>query len=132
MTTGAPRKEKPTVRPMRLASSTAVLGFVSTLFLLSPGAAQVKVPPDFAFPQGKDSPGVVTFSHEFHKGKVEKCTGCHTKVFKMKKGQTGELTMAKMKAGELCGACHNGKTEVGGKIVFTTDDKANCEKCHKK
>ena len=120
------------MRPMRLASATAVLGFVSTLFLLSPGAAQVKVPPDFAFPQGKDSPGVVTFSHEFHKGKLDKCTACHTKVFKMKKGQTGELTMAKMKAGEQCGACHNGKTEVAGKVVFTVDDKANCEKCHKK
>ena len=31
----------------------------------------------------------------------------------MKKGQTGALTMEKMKAGEQCGACHNGKTEVG-------------------
>ena len=126
------RKEKPTVRLMRLAGSTAVLGLVGSLFLLSPGAAQVKVPPDFQFPQGKDSPGVVTFSHEFHKGKLDKCTECHTKVFKMKKGATGELTMAKMKAGEQCGACHNGKKEVAGKVVFTVDDKANCERCHKK
>jgi c(7)-type cytochrome triheme protein len=120
------------VRPMRRAGSIAILGFLSVLFLLAPGGAQVKVPPDFTFPQGKDSPGVVTFSHEFHKGKVDKCTACHTKVFKMKKGATGEFTMAKMKAGELCGACHNGKTEVAGKVVFAPDDKANCEKCHKK
>ncbi len=132
MTTGTKGKEEPTVRLMRLASSTAVLGLVSSLFFLSPGVAQTKVPPDFSFQAGKESPGAVTFSHEFHKTKVEKCTGCHTKVFKMKKGQTGELTMAKMKAGEQCGACHNGKTEVAGKVVFMADDKANCEKCHKK
>jgi c(7)-type cytochrome triheme protein len=132
MTTGAKEKEKPTVRLIRLVTSTAVLALVSSVFLLSPGAAQVKVPPDFAFPQGKDSAGVVTFSHEKHKERAEKCTVCHTKVFKMKKGQTGVLTMEKMKAGEQCGACHNGKTEVGGKVAFTVDDKANCEKCHKK
>ncbi len=40
--------------------------------------------------------------------------------------------MAKMKAGEQCGACHDGKKQIGGKAVFATDDKANCEKCHKK
>ena len=132
MTTGANGKEKPTVRPIRIASWTAVLGFVTSLFLLSPGFAQVKTPPDFSFPQGKDAPGVVTFSHAKHVAAGAKCTSCHTKIFKMKKGASGELTMAKMKAGEQCGACHNGKTEVGGKVAFTVDDKANCEKCHKK
>ena len=40
--------------------------------------------------------------------------------------------MEKIKAGEQCGACHNGKTEVAGKVVFLADDKANCERCHKK
>jgi len=119
------------VTPMRLATSIAVLGLVSSLFLLSPGDAQVKNPPDFSFPQGKDSPGAVTFSHEKHAAAGNKCTSCHTKVFKMKKG-TDALTMAKMKAGEQCGACHNGKTDVGGKVVYTVDDKANCERCHKK
>lgn len=131
MTTGTKGKENPTMRPMRLLSSTAVLAFVGSLFLLSPGVAQVKTPPDFTFPQ-KTSPGVVTFSHEKHVATGAKCTSCHTKIFKMKKGTSGELTMAKMKAGEQCGACHNGKTEVSGKVVFTVDDKANCEKCHKK
>ena len=120
------------MRVIRLVSGAAVLGFVSSLLLLAPGAAQVKTPADFTFAKGKDSPGVVTFSHEKHKEGVEKCTACHVKVFKMKKGQTAELTMAKMKAGELCGTCHNGKTEIAGKVVFVTDDKANCEKCHKK
>ena len=121
------------MRMTRLAVLTAVLGFVGSVFLVSPGHAQVKPPKDFTFPQGKDAPGVVTFSHEKHMApEGTKCTECHTKIFKMKKGATGELTMAKMKAGEQCGVCHNGKKEVGGKVVFTTDDKANCEKCHKK
>ncbi len=80
----------------------------------------------------KDSPGPVTFSHAQHLQKVKKCAECHTKIFKMKKGQTGPLTMEKMKAGEQCGTCHNGKTQVAGKTVFTVDDQANCERCHKK
>ena len=113
---------------------TVALAIVAALmlFAVEPGTAQVKPPPPLTFDKGKDSPGTVTFSHEEHKEKVDKCTGCHTKIFKMKKGQTGPLTMAKMKAGEQCGACHNGKTEMGGKVVFMADDKANCEKCHRK
>lgn len=131
MITGTKGKENSTMRAMRLVSLAAVLGFVGSLFLLSPGAAQMKSPADFSFPQ-KGSPGVVTFSHEKHVATGAKCTACHTKIFKMKKGTSGELSMEKMKAGEQCGACHNGKTETGGKIAFSVDDKANCEKCHKK
>lgn len=120
---------------MRLRGSwilALVGGFALVMAAAAPVTPQVKVPADFAFERGKDSPGPVTFSHEAHKAKVEKCTACHTKVFKMKKGASGPLAMEKMKAGEQCGACHNGKTEVGGKVVFAADDKANCEKCHKK
>lgn len=111
-----------------------LLGIVlgTGLFLSGWGEAQPKIPADFSFAQGKDSPGTVAFSHEKHKEKNEKCTVCHTKVFKFKKGTSGALTMAAMKEGTFCGACHNGKTETGGKVVFAVDDKANCEKCHKK
>lgn len=108
------------------------LGLGIALCLVVPSAAQVKVPPDFAFPQGKDSPGPVTFSHEKHKAKLDKCTACHTKVFKMKKGTSGTVTMAAIREGNFCGACHNGKTEIGGTVVFSTEPKENCEKCHKK
>ena len=116
-----------------IVAGLAVAVAVAAAFAVaSPVDAQPKSPPDFSFDQGKDSPGKVTFSHQSHVQKLEKCTACHVKVFKMKKGTTGALTMEKMKAGEMCGACHNGKTEAAGKMVFTTDDKANCEKCHKK
>jgi c(7)-type cytochrome triheme protein len=74
----------------------------------------------------------VTFSHAKHKEMAEKCTVCHTKIFKMKKGQSGPLAMEKMKAGQQCGACHDGKTKLGDKTAFAVADKANCERCHKK
>jgi c(7)-type cytochrome triheme protein len=95
-------------------------------------SAQVKPPADFKFEGGKDSPGPVTFSHEEHKEKVGGCTACHTKIFKMKKGADAPITMERMKNGQLCGTCHNGTTEVKGKVVFAATDKANCERCHKK
>ena len=114
----------------------ATLAFVAGLALAvpsSPGLAQQKFPDPFAFPQGKDSAGPVTFDHAKHKDAgVDKCTACHVKIFKMKKGQSGVLTMDPMKAGESCGTCHNGNTKVGSKVVFKVDDKANCERCHKK
>lgn len=97
-----------------------------------PAVAQPKIPADFTFEQGKDSPGKVTFSHEVHKGKVDKCTACHTKVFKMKKGASGPLAMAKMKAGEQCGACHDGKSKFGDKVLAAVSDDKNCATCHKK
>ena len=108
-------------------------GMAIALLSVAPGGAQMKLPEPLTFPQGKDSPGRVTFDHAKHKATgVEKCTDCHVKVFKMKKGQTGPLTMEKMKAGEQCGVCHNGRTQVANKVVFDVVDKANCEKCHTK
>lgn len=110
-----------------------LVGIVAIWFLAVPPAEpQIKVPADFAFEQAKDSPGPVTFSHEQHKAKVDKCQSCHVKVFKMKKGTSGPLTMEKMKAGEQCGACHDGKTEAGGARVFTVAADNNCARCHKK
>jgi len=116
----------------RLGSLALTIVFALGFMAASPGLAQVKPPADMTFAGGKDSPGKVTFSHEKHIAAGNKCTSCHVKIFKMKKGQSGPITMEKIKAGEQCGACHNGKTAVEGKTVFLAADKANCEKCHKK
>jgi c(7)-type cytochrome triheme protein len=86
--------------------------------------AQMKGPADFDFAGGSE--GKVTFSHEKHAPKNAKCTDCHTKIFKMAKGQRSAPKMAEMEKGQSCGACHNGKTAFGVK------DKADCAKCHKK
>jgi c(7)-type cytochrome triheme protein len=116
----------------RLGTLALTIAIAVGLMATSPGFAQVKTPPDMSFDKGKDSPGTVTFSHEKHVAAGNKCTSCHVKVFKMKKGATGPISMEKIKAGEQCGACHNGKTAVEGKAVFLATDAANCEKCHKK
>ena len=115
----------------RLGTFALTIVFALGLLAASPGFAQVKPPADTSFDKGKDSPGTVTFSHEKHMAAGNKCTSCHVKVFKMKKGQTGPLTMEKMKAGEQCGACHTGKA-VEGKTAFAVADTASCDKCHKK
>jgi c(7)-type cytochrome triheme protein len=116
----------------RLGTLALAIAMAFGLMAASPGLAQVKPPVDMSFDKGKDSPGTVTFSHEKHLAAGTKCTSCHVKIFKMKKGQGGPLTMEKMKAGEQCGACHNGKTVVEGKTPFPVSDTANCTRCHQK
>jgi c(7)-type cytochrome triheme protein len=126
--------DKEATMGLKVVVATGVVTAVMVgLLAVSPLGAQsqIKTPPDFTIEKGKDSPGPVVFSHETHKAKVEKCTACHVKVFKMKKGTSGPLTMDKMKAGEQCGVCHNGKTQIGGGVVFAADDGNNCVKCHK-
>ena len=117
-------------------TSAVIVVLTAMLVAVVPAAAQappaIKIPADFTFERGKDSPGPVTFSHEQHKAKLEKCTACHVKVFKMKKGTSGPFTMDKMKAGEQCGACHNGKAAIAGTVVFPVADEKSCERCHKK
>lgn len=88
--------------------------------------AQPKPPADFTFDQGKESPGKVTFSHEKHQAKNPKCTDCHTKIFKMKRGTTPDFTKANMRQGQNCGTCHNGQ------VAFGVNDQASCSKCHQK
>ncbi len=71
------------------------------------------------------SQGQVTFDGKVHADKGLKCTDCHSKIFKMKKGSTS-MKMADLNEGKFCGECHNGTK------AFKTGDKANCTKCHKK
>ncbi len=76
--------------------------------------------------EAKGSTGPVLFSHEFHVNQAkQKCTDCHTKIFKMKKGES-KMTQASFKEGKFCGACHDGKK------AFSATAQADCAKCHKK
>jgi c(7)-type cytochrome triheme protein len=94
----------------------------------APGSTQVKAPSDFAIAKSETSPGQVIFSHDKHRKKVEKCTSCHMRDFKMKRGASGPITLEAKQEGKFCGACHDGKTEMDGVTVFPIDE---CDKCHK-
>jgi len=78
----------------------------------------------------------VVFEHWIHRSKFT-CRVCHVDVgFAMKAGATN-ITSADNERGFYCGACHNGKTVVDGKVVFQAcsrktagDDLRRCERCH--
>jgi c(7)-type cytochrome triheme protein len=106
-----------------LAVAVAVAGFLGVV-AVEKATAQMKGPADFEFAGGKD--GKVAFSHEKHLAKSPKCTDCHTKIFKMTKGQRSAPKMAEMEKGQSCGTCHNGQ------VAFSVKEQANCTKCHMK
>jgi c(7)-type cytochrome triheme protein len=95
---------------------------------LSAAPAAPPLPPDFAMPRAESSPGPVTFSHAIHRARVDKCTSCHMRDFRMKRGASPPVTLAAKMEGKLCGACHDGKTTMGGVTVFGVDA---CERCHR-
>jgi len=92
------------------------------------GGARAQAPPDFTMPQAESSPGPVVFSHSRHLPRVEKCSRCHMRGFKLQRGASPPVTLAAKQEGKLCGACHDGKTRMGGVTVFAIDQ---CDACHK-
>ena len=91
-------------------------------------AADVKPPADFTIPKGDSSVGEVTFSHQKHLAPGTKCSSCHMRDFKLKRGGSGPVTLAAKQEGKFCGACHDGTTTIGGAVVFAIDE---CDRCHK-
>ena len=70
------------------------------------------------------SAGNVVFRHETHAARQNlKCSECHYKLFSTV-AQHNAMTMADMRNGKSCGACHNG--------VRAFDVQANCNRCHAK
>jgi c(7)-type cytochrome triheme protein len=88
-------------------------------------AAVAKIPP-------------VSFDHWKHRARFT-CRLCHVDVgFAMSAGQTG-ISASTNRSGYHCGACHNGKTVLGGKPVFAScssgadvDESPSCRRCHEK
>jgi c(7)-type cytochrome triheme protein len=90
--------------------------------------AEVKAPPDFTFDKAETSPGTVTFSHQKHLATVARCTRCHYKTFKMKRGASGPITLAAKMEGKACGVCHDGQKKFKDAVAFGVDE---CDRCHK-
>lgn len=105
------------------AAVPMLVGFLGAI-VTQQALAQMKGPADFDFAGGGQ--GKVAFSHEKHAAKNPKCTDCHTKIFKMTKGQRSAPKMADMEKGQSCGTCHNGQA------AFSVKTQADCAKCHKK
>jgi c(7)-type cytochrome triheme protein len=95
--------------------------------LARPSWPDVKIPEDFVMPKGNESPGEVTFSHEKHMRKLERCSSCHMRGFKLKKGESGAITLDAKQDGKYCGVCHTGKLRIAGVTPFPIDD---CDRCH--
>lgn len=62
------------------------------------------------------------FPHWVHRLRY-RCYACHPVLFEMEKG-ANEVTMDKIKQGQFCGACHNGR------LAFSAEFQ-NCTRCHK-
>ncbi len=105
-------------------AAVLMLGGILIGVMTHEALAQAKGPANFEFAGGGQ--GKVTFSHETHAAKNPKCTDCHTKIFKMAKGQRSAPKMADMEKGQSCGTCHNGQA------AFSVKAQADCAKCHKK
>lgn len=108
---------------LTLAVVVGLIAFFGAI-VIQQAWAQAKGPADLEFAGGGQ--GKVVYSHEKHSAKNSKCTDCHTKLFKMAKGQRSALKMADMNNGQACGACHDGKT------AFSVKEQATCNKCHQK
>jgi len=84
----------------------------------------------------KNNLAPVVFEHWIHRSKFT-CRVCHVDVgFAMKAGGTN-ITAVDNARGYYCGACHNGKTVVDGKVLFqsctrkvSTEESKRCQRCH--
>lgn len=61
------------------------------------------------------------FPHWLHRARF-RCYVCHAQIFEMKRG-ANEITMQKIRQGDFCGKCHNGKA------AFNVDIQT-CIRCH--
>lgn len=96
--------------------------FLFTLILLIASTAYGRWIKDKAYMQTKDV-GQVEFSHYNHLEAVgSDCPTCHNDIFNIVVKKNPTYTMADMKKGKSCGACHNGKR------AFATDE--DCTICH--
>ncbi len=67
----------------------------------------------------------VVFSHDFHvKDLGLACQRCHPSPY-VTRAKDKPVTMAAMRKGKSCGACHQGKE------AFSVAAKDRCSKCHR-
>ena len=119
--------------------------FGAVIFLTASGPAQIYLPPpppEQPSEYGKvvigkassaAGPGPVVFDHWLHRTKFT-CRLCHVDIgFAMQGNATG-ITATTNREGFHCGACHDGKRLIEGKVVFAScsndSSSDNCSRCH--
>jgi len=96
---------------LTLAGGGAVYGAYGDLVFERQGA-----------PAGAASIKPAIFPHWVHRARF-RCYVCHPAIFKMELGSS-EITMDKIRKGEFCGACHNGR------VAFAVEFQS-CDRCHR-
>jgi len=96
--------------------------FLGMLIILAASTAYARWFQDKEYFQ-TESVGQVAFSHDNHLEAVgSNCETCHNKIFHLVPQKNPTSTMADMRKGKSCGACHNGKE------AFSVDK--DCTTCH--
>jgi c(7)-type cytochrome triheme protein len=125
-----------------------LLGAAALLAVASPSRAQMPVFPGYPEPHlyGRvvldnfsTAAGVppVAFDHWRHRPMFT-CRLCHVDIgFVMASGRT-QVSAATNRSKLHCGACHDGRTQVGGRAIFascsearTFDGSSSCVRCHR-
>ncbi|MDA8325772.1 MAG: hypothetical protein M0033_06095 [Nitrospiraceae bacterium] len=117
--------------------SLALLMFAGAAFSQTGGVKRRPLPWEYGrvvinnYSQEAGLPPVV-FDHWLHRAKYT-CRLCHVDLgFAMKAGGTGIKAEDNMQ-GYYCGACHNGKSVLAGRIIFEACGKVktdDCLRCH--
>jgi c(7)-type cytochrome triheme protein len=110
---------------LRHRSPPAIVSAANVKAEISHGLSRFTVPADLTLPQGKDSPGQVTFRHSSHVDSNQpSCIVCHTQRFRILKSLqvSSSVSRSDMHTEEHCGGCHNGQKS------FSV--KEDCELCH--
>jgi c(7)-type cytochrome triheme protein len=79
------------------------------------------------YPGNSANAGTVVFSHRSHSadGAGYQCKSCHSAA----SGQGLDITMDRIRAGEACGACHDGRTK-GPRGRQAASSVQDCSSCH--
>ncbi|MGE5303557.1 MAG: c(7)-type cytochrome triheme domain-containing protein [Alphaproteobacteria bacterium] len=84
------------------------------------GPEQAVLDLDVELTSSRDKLFHVTYPHNAHTNWLA-CANCHPAIFPLRKAKPTIITMAKIRAGEYCGACH-------GKVAFGITNE--CPRCH--
>jgi c(7)-type cytochrome triheme protein len=77
--------------------------------------------------------GPVTFDHWLHRAKFT-CRLCHVDIGFAMQANATDIRASTNRQGFHCGACHDGKRQIDGKVVFAACSEAaptqQCARCH--